>query len=461
MAGRGLLTLTRQTHPIHRRSANFSSGHPPRKEGSAPRAFSPRYAVEGELGREVFNALALIILVLLLAALPVTIMAQASEPTATGEPAVAATILTLNGTVTHNSGGAVPADLLVTLRIINPQRAETDIETTADAAGAFSFPDIAIFPDHFYVATVEVQGDQFASALLPGSQLSESNADLSITLYDFTDDPSVLAVNALQAQAVISLNEMQVLELYRFTNSGNAAYRAADGSSVRVNIPENATLVDMGSARFAASADGRQLIDTAPVLPGDAHTLHVLYTLPYGGAATVSHIVDYPLLNGFQVLIDTPGLTVSGDDIEPLGGGSGGMAFGVPASMPAGATVSYTISGIPAAVATAIPAAPAVQTGALAATTTAPDVPSLSVILMILGGACIGIAAVLFIRERRQSAAVRVEAAADPRVNALVQQIAELDVAFQAGTLSKEAYETQRNALKTQLLTFARGDAEK
>lgn len=406
-------------------------------------------------GRRLLKLSSLITVVLLLAALPAALVAQASEPTATSEPAMAAAMLTLTGTVTHGSGGEVPADLLVTLRIINPQRAETDIETTADAAGAFSFPGTAIFPDHLYVATVDVQGNQFASALVAGSQLTESSADLSITLYDFTNDPSALAVNTLQAQVVVSLNEIQVLDLYRFTNSGSTAYRAEDGSSVRVNIPENATLVDMGSTRFVPSADGRQLIDTAPVLPGEAHTLHVLYTLPYGGAATISHVVDYPLLNGFQVIIDNPGLTVSGDGIEPIGGGSGGMAFGVSASMPAGATVSYTISGIPAAAPTAVPG----QTDSTGAAAAAAGVPSLSVILMILGGACIGIAAVLFIRERRGHTPVAT-GAADPRVNALVQQIAELDVAFQAGTLSKEDYEVQRSALKAQLLTFARGNAE-
>jgi hypothetical protein len=393
---------------------------------------------------------------LLLGVLPLAAFAQDSAPAATEEPGVSAAVMTLGGTVTHGTGGIVPADLPVTLRVISPDMNETDIETAADGAGAFSFPDVTILADHIYVATVDYQGGQFASALLRGDQIVAETPVLSITLYDFTDDPAALSIEALQSQVAVSLNEMQVLELYRFTNSGDRAFRLADGTSVRVNIPENATLVDMGSARFLASEDGRQMIDTAPVLPGEAHTLHVLYTLPYGGAATVSHVIEYPLLNGFQVVIDNPGLSVTGDGIEPLGGGGSGMAFGVAASMPAGATVSYTISGVPQAAATPAPTGLVTPPAAVAG----PSVPPLSIVLMILGGACIGIAGVLFFRERRRPTTQHTEAA-DPRVSALVQQIAELDVAFQAGTITQETYDTQRSALKSQLLTLARGNAEK
>ncbi len=411
-------------------------------------------------GRRMLKLSSLIAAALLLAAVPLTALAQAdqpAQPAATEEP-VGASIVTLTGTITNGtSGGAVPADMLVTLRVINPQMAETNIETTAGADGAFSFADVTILPDHAYVATVDYGDAVFASPLLRGDQVT-SASELPIIIYEFTDDPAVLAIDALQSQVAVSLNEMQVLELYRFINSGDRAYRAADGGSVRVNIPEGAQLVDMGSTRFLPSEDGTQMIDTAPVLPGDPHTLHVLYTLPYGGAATVSHTVEVPLLNGFQVVIDTPGLTVTGDGIEPLGGGSAGMAFGVSASMPAGATVSYTVSGVPEAAPTVVPA----QTATTPTTTasTIPAVPTLSIVLMLLGGVCVGIAAVLFFRERRRPAAAAPQSAADPRVNALVQQIAELDVAFQAGTISQTDYDTQRNALKSQLMSLARTGAE-
>ncbi|HYO88959.1 MAG TPA: hypothetical protein VER79_09940, partial [Candidatus Limnocylindrales bacterium] len=96
--------------------------------------------------------------VLLLAVLPLTAFAQAddpAQPAATEEPAAAA-ILTITGTITHGTAGStVLADMPVTLRVITPQMDETDIETTADAAGAFSFADVAVFPDHIYVVTVD------------------------------------------------------------------------------------------------------------------------------------------------------------------------------------------------------------------------------------------------------------------------------------------------------------------
>lgn len=410
-------------------------------------------------GRRLFRFTTFIILALLLAALPAGGWAQAeatAEPSATEEAAAtqAAAVITVTGTISNGTAGAtVPADLTVTLRIISPEMAETTVTATAGADGTFRLDDVVVYPDHVYVTTTEYLGSEFSSPLLRGSQL-QAAPDLSIILYEFTDNPSALAVELLQAQLAVSLNELQVLELYRFTNTGDRAYRAADGASVRVTIPEGAQIFDMGSARFLVSEDGRQMIDTVPVLPGLQHTVHVLFTMPYGGEATVMHPVDYPLVNGFEALIDTNGLTVSGEGVEALGGREQGMAFGVPASIPAGGTVSFTIAGIPVTE----PAA-AVAAAASASTANAPQVPVISIILMILGGACVGIAIVLFLRERRRPAAPAANAS-DPRVAELVQEIAELDVAFQSGKLAQADYDAQRRALKAELMKLARHRAE-
>jgi hypothetical protein len=150
-------------------------------------------------------------------------------------------------------------------------------------------------------------------------------------------------------------------------------------------------------------------------------------------------------------VIDTAGLTVSGDGIEALGGREQGMAFGVPATIPAGGVVSFTISGIPVV-------EPAAAAAAANTSNTAP-VPTVSIVLMILGGACVGIAIVLFLRERRRPATPAANSA-DPRVTELVQKIAELDVAFQAGKVAQGEYDAQRRALKSELMRLARNRAE-
>lgn len=418
-------------------------------------------------GRRIFRVTAIGLTALGLAVLPLVALAQSETPVppvVTEEPAPPATlapaaVVTVTGTITNGTAdGTVPSDLVVSLRDVSPDMAETVIPAALAPDGTFTVADVPVYNDHVYLATASTQSSIFSSAVLSGSDLIAA-PELAITIYDITGDPSVIAINRLQAQAAVSTNQLQVLELYTFANTSDRAYRAPDGASVRVNVPEGAQIYDMGSARFRISEDGSQMIDNALVLPGEDHTLHVLFTMPYGGQQTVSHTVNYPLLNGFEVVISDPGLSVTGDGIEPLGGRDAGMAFGMQASVPAGGNVAFTISGVPAPV----PTQAASGTPAAAATATPSggfSVPPLSVLLMVLGGACVGVALVLFIRDRRRPAPAAPAGGVDPQVNALVQQIAELDVAYQAGQLSKEDYESQRAALKTQLMSIARDGAK-
>ena len=408
-------------------------------------------------GRRIFSFTTIALIVLLCAALPLVAFAQAETPAATEEPASAASavpaaVITVTGTVSHGTpGAAIPADLAVTLHAFNAEMAESTYPAALSPDGTFTVADVPVHSDHVYMVTAAYQDTSFSGDVKSGSDLIVSPA-LAVTIYDVTEDPSVISISELQSQAAVSLNELQVLQLYTFTNSSDRAYRAPDGASVRVNVPSGAQIYDMGSARFLISEDGSQMIDRALVLPGVEHKMHVLFTLSYGGEAAISHTVNYPLTNGFEVVISDAGLTVSGDGIEALGGREGGMAFGVPASLPAGGTVAFNLSGIPA------PAAES-TTGTAATSAAAPggiNISPLSVLLMVLGGACVGVALVLFIRDRRRAPATPPASAPDPRVNELVQQIAELDVAFQAGHLSKEDYETQRAALKSQLMSVAR-----
>lgn len=410
-------------------------------------------------GRRSFKFTGIALIVLLCAALPVAALAQTETvvpPAATEEPVAVPTttpagVVTVTGTVTNGTpGSGVPAELVINLHDVSPQMVETLIPAVLSPDGTFTVADAPIYSDHVYLVTAEHQDTVFSSDVKSGSDLMASPT-LALTIYDVTEDPSVIAINSLRAQAIVQLNEMQVLELYTFANSSDRAYRAPDGASVRVNVPEGAQIFDMGSARFLISEDGTQLIDRALVLPGQEHTMHVLFTLPYGGAATVSHSINYPLLNGFEVVIADPGLTVSGEGMEPLGGSEAGMIFGVPASVPAGGSITFTVSGTPSPVS-------AETTGSTTASSTAGgvNIPPLSVLLMVLGGACVGVALVLFIRDRRRPAAPKPASGVDPRVNELVQQIAELDVAFQAGQLSKDDYDRQRAALKAELMSLAR-----
>ncbi len=242
-----------------------------------------------------------------------------------------------------------------------------------------------------------------------------------------------------------------MVQIISFGNSSDHAFvqqTEGNATSVGVTLPAGASYEDFSGGSYLVSADGTQVLDTQPVLPGDSHVMHVAYTLPYSGSASISQPLDYALNGQVEVLAATGGMSVSGDGVTLLGtrqlGTSIFNSFGGSFTKSAGDSLSYSISG---------------ADGSQAATTAAAPASGISVIAYVLIGAgllAIGAAFGFFMRERTNNTRTP---APNLSPNELMKEIADLDVRYSEGSVPEAAYQKQRSALKAQLVLLMKDKA--
>jgi len=359
---------------------------------------------------------------------------------------------TVGGTVVNKSeGGSVPADLALNLHVISSDQstqAQT-FEGTVNPDGSFQFDNVPIQAGWQYLITTLYQDTAFNSDVIT-ADAAQPQLDIPLSIYEVTHDPADIQINGLlmmvqSAQA----NQLQVVQIASFSNTSDRAFtRASDGTSVSMRLPAGATYQDFSGGSYLVSSDGMDIADTQPVLPGDSHVMHVAFTAPYSGTADFAQTLDYPLNGQVEVLVDNSGISVSGSGISALGtrqlGSQSYMSYGGVFTRAAGESLSYGIGG-------------ATQT-----TTTTPGSNGFSTIAYMLIGAgllAIGAAFGFFMRERTSpNPAANRQANLNP--NALIKQIADLDLSYQNGEIAEAQYQKQRSVLKARLVALMKDQAE-
>lgn len=338
------------------------------------------------------------------------------------------------------------------------------LTTTLDATGQYGFNLSMAPPDLIYVATVEYEGLNYGSNF-GRAQRGEPVLDLPITVYDRTSDASSVRIGQLHIILEFGDGTVTVNELYQFSQDGNAVFVGEDGDvtggTVEIALPEEAATPSF--SRTFGSMDSffpvenmieteRGWADTAPVRPGES-TMSLLasYTLPYDGEATIAHPVFYDVTRA-NVVIAATGVTLGGDDgwTEEAGGAMGGaFASYAITGIPAGETVSFTLEG---------EAQPVVMPGADGASAaTAPVARDRTTELVIGAGVLLLAVAVgfVFIRNWRQGQGEDAIHSEDVELldrDALLDEIAALDDAYEAGEVDEATYRREREALKEALL---------
>ncbi len=403
-----------------------------------------------------------------------TAEAGAAEPLATAEAGTPATTAIIGQISNGTAGGTVPPGLAVTLHVVDQNfTSDTTTEGVADDSGAFLFSDVEMKADMGYAVTVDYNGTTFASEVVPGDPQSHA-LDLPVSIYEATDDVSVVAIDGFSSQVSVADGELTVIEILSFTNTSDRMYRSTDGAtSVSVSAPEGATLTQFSqqSSRYIYSADGKQMTDTLPVVPGQTHIFHLLYTMPYNSAGvTLTRNLNYPLMAGFEVMVDTAGLTITGDNITTLGSATNGnsphgsaTSYGNLNALPAGEALVYTVSGEPQTAASTGSTSGAGSTATVAAQSAT---PVLAYVFITIGAIAVAGAGFLFYKERQLMRSIGTASLAStnagnanqPRIAALVKEIADLDQSHQEGKIKKAVYEKRRSALKAELMTLMQQD---
>lgn len=336
--------------------------------------------------------------------------------------------------------------------------------TTLDVTGQYSFNLSMAPPDMIYVVSVNYEGLNYGSNF-GRAERDEPILDLPVTVYDRTSDAGGVRIGQLHIILEFGEGTVTVNELYQFSQDGNAVFVGESGDladgTVEISLPEGASSPSF--SRTFGSIDSffpaENMVETAggwadsvPVRPGEA-TLSLLagYTLPYEGEATIAHAVNYEVTRA-NVVIAATGVTLSGEDgwTEEAGGAMGGtFASYTRTGIPAGETLSFTLEG---------DAEPIVMPGSgSGSATTAPVARDRTTELVIGAGALLLVAAVSFVFIRNWRRSQNEDAVNDEETelfdrDALLEEIAALDDAYEAGEIDEASYQRERDALKEALL---------
>jgi hypothetical protein len=305
--------------------------------------------------------------------------------------------------------------------------------TTADD-GTYVFTNVPAVADRVYGVTVAYDGVRYFS---DGTRLTENEAppDLPVTVYETVTDSTALSIERLHVLFDFAVaDQVQVIELWVISNSGDRTVVAGTESGIiQVSLPEGASdlAFEDGSSgdRYIQTTDG--FGDTEPVVPGQGTSQFIFsYWLPYDGSLAFLRPSDFPV-GAVVVLLPQTGVTAQGAGLQDLGtqnmSGQAVHAY-EGGAIPAGQTFKIELTGEPQEES---------STAGGGWTNTAIGLGALAVLLIVAG--------LWWFRPRVRPAR------REDKTEALLDAIANLDDALDAGRIDAAEHRERREALKQQL----------
>lgn len=356
------------------------------------------------------------------------------------------------GTISHGTAGAsVPDGLPVALRYGNAESGVQVQETISDQQGQFSFVNIPYDDTYQYFAVVTYQGRGFVSTLQNASGLSAVN-ELPITLYESTDDPTVITLTAVELVADVLDVEglgtgLVFAQANTYENNSDRMFLVSPAGqdisvSLLVQLPVASIIMGNGQdPRYLVAQEQYAVVDTLPVYPG-RHSVEVLYFVPYDTGA----VIDLPLNNSFDGTVDIyladERLSLSGDgfayvDQQMVGAGQSpqdAAHYRATLQRGTGESIVFDVSGD-----ISVPFTPV----------TAGTVPVEQAIPIILIGVAVvllfGTALTIVIRSRMA------RGNPDSEVDRIVSELAQLDDLHESGRINHDYYQNKRQILRQRL----------
>ena len=349
----------------------------------------------------------------------------------------------IKGRVAHGTvGGVVPAETVVQLQYGNADTGFSLAETPVDESLGFMFEDLTLTNDLNYVLGVVYKGRLFSRHLA-----AEEASDLTITVYDVTEDPLVISVGRIdlfvEAVKLAELGSgLYITQIIGFRNSSDRIYtsgrRFDDGREavLLVQFPQGAqALSNDAGGRYVFIENVGQLpnsvIDTLPVPPGNKHQVILEYFLPLAGSAKFEQdfnsVVDAEVRVMLSAGLDVVGDSLSLENAEQVT--EDARVYGGWLTMESEARLSFVISGDP----------DATSRGEMVVTQ-----DQLAILILsagVLGAALFG---GLGYRQWRKGAPTS-------EIERLAQELARLDDAHDQGRLNHDLWHQKRRELKARL----------
>jgi len=370
----------------------------------------------------------------------------------------------LNGS--HNN--APVANQKVILQLAENNTARDFITITTDAQGNYAFSALQSDSTVQYAVYTSYQGAQYFTDLIDLSK--KADQQINLTVYDATTSTTNIAV----VQTTILLDKpntqagtLTVSENFFFENLGDTTYvgqvDASHGkpNALSFSLPNGARLLTLGAGfdGYTGTQVNTGFASNAAVPPGTSQ-FSFSFQVPYSGRSynftykALYPTVELSLLTPTNFQTTPQGLDPKG----PKNTQSGTYNSFEVKTLGADKSVQARLDGLPAPAQTAQP-----QTSSLN-----PNLIWLVALLIVLM-ALVGIGGYLYNTRRRKAAASRRKANMPARKNnatapparkkpagpatkeALLQEMLELDKAYETHKLKKAAYQEQRARLKARL----------
>lgn len=403
-----------------------------------------------------------------------------AEPAATEEVAdtpttTPASTFTLIGTVSNGTTGEpLSGNIPLSVFIVGLDESGNPLdlyeaETTLDENLTYTFADVPLVRGILSVQITYAGINQYSDFLLLPNDIASTTHSMDIVVYETTTNDSTIVIRSSESlvDAVTSEGSSLVYQTLEFVNTGDRAYIGEDGLTIKVPFPSNAAnpaITSLGSDSTRFVLEGNTFRDTFPMFPGDAYamTIEISYNIRYSGSMTVQQAFPYAVENLGVFTYQARALEITSEQLSPGGTVTvnGNVYTGKQTTAPlsAGSIITYTIrdtSNTPSSTASNPTTTDTSEddTSSSLLQDNANLILGIGVLLIVAGGMYL-IYDLQKTRILAQTSQAKTTHGTHQSKDDLLNEIAELDDAFERGELKEEYYEQQRAALKEKLRRY-------
>lgn len=388
-----------------------------------------------------------------LLAVPLVTLAQTPEATGTG--------ITIEGQVTNAAtGAAAPAGLSLMLHTYEGRSMTGMTNGVTNEQGRFRFANVETAPGRSFEVMVRYQDVTYFSELIE-PRADQAQLDLPVTIRETTTDTTAVRVEQLHLLLDFTPGTVQISQVFILSNDGDRTVLSREGEGLRFHLPAGATDVtfegDRDGTRFVQEEGG--FLDTAPVVPGQGtQSTLVRYSLPYNDQIELEVPVDYPTANVSLLLPEVgvaPGGSAWAAGQELVVRKRVHQVYNYQQRLPLvpDDTLQVVVVGQPElSIATPEPDA--------SVTPVADDRRQIFFVGVLLSLVLIGSGAIWWWRDRQGEMAPAPDLApaghdSEPEaLETILQAIAALDDAHEAGAIDEAEYQEQRTRLRDQAVAL-------
>ncbi len=374
------------------------------------------------------------------------------DPQAALEPIEMAII---SGLVTNGSTGEIVDEGTVTLRAFTTDLEEVMTETTTiQPGGDYIFELSNVAPDLIYMTSVEYDDLSYNGSPNRLSR-SEPELDIPIVVFKKTTDPGAVSIEQVHMVLEFVEDRVMISEIYIINNNDTAVFVGetgdADDGVFKLVLPSAAENVNFQRS-FGSVSDflpARELFqtdsgwaDTVPLRPGEgAMNLLATYEIPFEDGVTIAHPLFYDAANA-TILIPEVGVSVvEGDWIDQgsqqMGAAGTFLSYARP-GLEAGEALSFELEG----------RIDQVNRSDTASAGTSLDGGSTTGMIIGAGVFLLVVVGAAFTVHSWQNNAAEVDSGDTEQ---LLQAVANLDDAYEAGGMDESQYQKQREKLMSEL----------